>query len=125
MTPAELRTHVATTALEHALRCSSDISAVLAIRDAEQGTPSAFAALGRLVAAALVPLQAGAPVAVFCQGGTIDPLWRGNCPLSPMSLWGELETLRALYQSSEIVDGQPDLVDELLSLRDVAVNDLS
>ena len=124
VTPAELHTEIAALAVEHAMRCTTDISAVIAIRDAQPCTPSAYTALGRLVATSSIQLKPGSPLATYCQGGAIHPAWRSWIPPTDMSIWGELDMLRSLYQTSTSINSL-DLVDELLHLRDHEADELN
>ena len=82
--------------LEHVMRCTDDDLVVLPFLTAEPGSPEAFEAVGRLVTATPTPLQPGTPLAVFCNGGTVDPHWRANVTDTARSLWGALAVLDAL-----------------------------
>lgn len=123
MTTSDTSTVVAHAAVEHAMRASSDMAAVLAVTEASACSPSALAALGRLVAVSAIPLFPGSPLAVFCQGGELQPAWRDRCGQADRSLWGELEMLRAVYGPLGTVPSDP--LDELLCLREISASDMS
>ena len=124
VTPEKTCTETSMLAVEHAMRCTTDISSVIAIRDAKPETPAAYMALGRLVASSPVTLKPGTPLATYCQGGIVDTAWRDWVSPVDMSIWGELDMLRSLYQTATS-SLCTDLVDELLHLRDHETDELS
>lgn len=92
-----VQTDLLVTALEHVMRCTDDELAVLPFLTAQQGSPEAFEAVGRLVTLTPTPLGPATPLAVLCNGGTVDSQWREQVGDTPRSLWSSLALLEALH----------------------------
>lgn len=108
-------------AIEHAMRTTSELSAVVAFRACEPGSREALRALGVLVSAAAVSLSPASPLVAFCRGTHVDESWRERTAPAEQCLYGELEMLRTLYGAKKA----DDALDELLTLRELAEHDLS
>jgi hypothetical protein len=83
--------------LEHVMRRTDDESLLLAFVDVEPLSEAFLVALGRLLAASPGPIKAGTPLQVWAGSGTLQRRWRDVCAPVPVSIWGELVTLRALF----------------------------
>lgn len=105
-------------ALEHVMRSVHDPALVAPFAVCEPGTPQALSALGRLVSAALVPLDSNSPLVAFCANTRFSSAWRDSVPAVEQSLWGELLVLRSVYGDTDSRVADP--LEELMTLRSTA-----
>jgi hypothetical protein len=108
-------------AIEHAMRSTSNVTLVEELRHTEPGSREALRALGQLMSHAWVDLTANSPLVAFCRSGELDESWREKVKCSEQNLYGELEMLRILYpQTTQAADP----LEELLNLRQTADSDI-
>lgn len=86
--------------IEQVMRVTGDDLLVFDFLDAPPGSQAAYAALGKLLAEAAVPLHQGCPLLAWLQNEPVDPHWREATPATAESLWAALQFLEALYGDS-------------------------
>jgi hypothetical protein len=109
-------------AIEHAMRSTSNVTLVEELRHIEPGSREALRALGQLMSHAWVDLTANSPLVAFCRDTDLDESWRAKVKCSEQNLFGELEMLRVLYPQATT---PTDPLEELLILRQTADSDIA